>query len=117
MQDRRRFTSEFKRQVVEELLSGISNPAQISRKYEISGGLLYYWKRRYHQGKLGNESQHPEALKDRIRELERMVGRLTMDNDFLKKILQHSIEAARKKESLLPLEVPPGSARSKGGAK
>jgi len=117
MQDRRRFTLEFKRQVVEELLSGISTPGQISRKHEISGGLLYYWKRRYQQGKLGNESSHPEALKERIKELERIVGQLTMDNDFLKKALAHSLEASRKKESLLPLRIPSGLVPSKGGAK
>ena len=117
MQDRRRFSNEFKRQVIEELLSGISSPARISRKYEISGGLLYHWKRRYQQGKLDNESSHPEALKERIKELERMVGRLAMDNDFLKKTLERSIETSRKKESLLPLSVPRDSVRSKGGAK
>jgi len=31
-----------------------------------------------------------------------MIGRLTMDNDLLKKALQSSLEASRKKESLLP---------------
>jgi transposase-like protein len=117
MQDRRRFTNEFKRQVIEELLSGISSPAKISRKYEISGGLLYHWKRRYQQGKLDNESNHPEALKERIRELERMVGQLAMDNDFLKKTLARSLEAVRKRESLLPLSVTTDMDRSKGGAK
>ena len=32
----RRFTAEFKRQVVEELLSGITRPAQLSRRYSLS---------------------------------------------------------------------------------
>ena len=117
MRDRRKFSVEFKRQMVEELLSGISSPAQITRKYEISSGLMYYWKKRYDQGKLGNESHHPEAIKERIKELERMVGRLTMDNEFLKKTLQHTIEASRKRESLLPTRYPVIMDASKGGVK
>jgi len=117
MNQRRRFSLEFKRQVVEELLSGISSPAQVSRKYEISGGLMYHWKKRYEQGKLGNEPNHPEALKDRIKELERMVDRLTMDNDFLKKALQHTIETNQRKDNLLPLKPPGILDVLKGGAR
>lgn len=117
MQDRRRFSPEFKRQAVEELLSGISSPAQISRKHNISGGLLYLWKKRYSQGKFGNEPTNEETLKERIKELEPMVGRLTMDNDLLKKALGNTLGAIRKKESLLPPYLSDTQAISKGGAK
>ena len=44
MKTQGRFRPEFKRQVIEELLSGISSAAQIIRRYEISSGLLYHWK-------------------------------------------------------------------------
>jgi len=47
MKKYRRYSTEFKRQVVEELLSGISAPAQIMRRYEISSGLLYHWKKQH----------------------------------------------------------------------
>jgi putative transposase len=47
MKTQRRFRPEFKRQVIEELLSGDSSPAQIIRLYEISSGLLYHWKKQY----------------------------------------------------------------------
>ena len=117
MRDKRRFSQEFRRRVVEEMLSGISGPAQLIRKYEISGGLIYHWKKRCEQGKLGNESTHPEYFKQRIKELECMVGKLTMDNEFLKKTLEHTIEATRKKESLLPLKTPAIMDVSKGGVK
>ncbi len=40
MKKQRGFTIEFKRQVVEELLSGVSTPVQITRRHEISSGLL-----------------------------------------------------------------------------
>ena len=55
MKSKRKFEPEFRRQVVEELLSKISTPAQIVRKYGISGGLLQNWKQQYAKGKYGNE--------------------------------------------------------------
>lgn len=85
MKPKRTFTNEFKRQTVEELLSGINTRAQISRKYNLSGGLIAHWKEQYEQGKLGNEPTQEAALKERIKELEGMIGRLAMDNDILKK--------------------------------
>jgi len=117
MRQKRTFTNDFKRQVVEEVLSGISKPAQVIRKHNISGGMLHYWKQRYAKGKFGNEPTQEAALKERLKELECMVGRLTMDNDLLKKALRASIEASRKKESLLPDAYPPQEFQLKGGAK
>jgi len=45
MKNQRSLSLEFKRQVVEELLSGDSRPAQLCRRYNISPSLLYHWKR------------------------------------------------------------------------
>ncbi len=91
MRNQRSFSLEFKRQVVEELLSGKSRPAQLCRRYNISSSVLYHWKRQYSRGKLNNEPTEEAALKDRIEKLERLVGRLTLENEFLKKGLQNSI--------------------------
>jgi transposase len=85
MRNQRSFSIEFKRQVIEELLSGESGPAQICRRYNISSSLLYHWKRQYSRGKFNNEPIEEAALKDRIERLERLVGRLTLENEFLKK--------------------------------
>jgi transposase len=117
MKDRRIFTPEFKRRVVEESLSGLSTPAQIVRKYSISWGLLYRWKKRYGLGKLGNPPRYELAYKERIKELECMVGKLTMDNDFLKNALSSTLEQTRKRENLLPVLPPDTAAASKGGVK
>ena len=73
----RRFTAEFKRGVVEELLSGTAKPAQIARRYNLSRGLVYHWKKQYARGKLNNEPIQEEALFDRISKLEQMLGKLT----------------------------------------
>jgi transposase len=94
MREKRSFTKEFKRSVVEEWAAGQTGPAQLCRKYEISGGLLYHWRRQYSRGKYDNEPTGEGMMLDKIRELERMVGRLTMENDLLKKAARLSIQKA-----------------------
>jgi len=91
MRNQRNFSIEFKRQVVEEVMSGESRPAQICRRYNISSSLLYHWKRQYSRGKFNNEPTEEAALKDRVEKLERLVGKLTLENEFLKKGLQNSV--------------------------
>src|SRR5512136_1344997 len=91
MRNPRTFSQEFKRQIVEELLSGESRPAQLCRRHNISSSLLYHWKKQYGRGRFNNEPTAEGALKDRIEKLERLVGRLTLENEFLKKGLEHSL--------------------------
>ena len=85
------FSLEFKRQVEEELLSGQSRSAQVCRRYEISSSLLCHWKRQYTRGKFNNEPTEAAALRDRVEKLEWLVGKLTLENEFLKKGLQNSL--------------------------
>ena len=96
MRNKRSFSVEFKRQVVEELLSGESRPAQLCRRHNISSSLLYYWKKQYGRGKFNNEPTAEAALTDRIEKLERLVGRLTLENEFLKKGLQSSLSQSQR---------------------
>ncbi len=96
MRNLRTFNQEFKRQVVEELLSGESRPAQLCRRHNISSSLLYHWKKQYGRGKFNNEPTAEAALKDRIEKLERLVGRLTLENEFLKKGRQNSLSQSQK---------------------
>ena len=106
MRKPRTFTAEFKRQVVEEVLSGTTGPAQLCRRYNLSSGLVYHWKKQYARGKLNNEPVQGEALLDRINKLEQMLGKLTLENEFLKKALQNTLKEQEKKESSLPLISP-----------
>ena len=77
-------------------MSGESRPAQLCRRYNINTSLLYHWKRQYSRGKFNNEPTEEGALKDRIEKLERLVGKLTLENEFLKKWLQHSISQSQR---------------------
>ena len=96
MRNQRSFSLEFKRWVVEELMSGESGPAQLCRRYNITTSLLYHWKKQYSRGKFNNEPSEEGALKDRIEKLERLVGKLTLENEFLKKGLQYSLSQSQR---------------------
>jgi transposase-like protein len=84
---RRRFTPEFKAQVVLELLTGQTTPAEACRKHALSPNLLSLWKttflERAHVAFQADERRGDEAA--RVAELERLVGRLTMEREVLKK--------------------------------
>ena len=96
MRNQRSFSLEFKRQVVEELLSGESRPAHLCRRYNISPSLLYHWKKQYSRGKFDNEPIEEAALKDRIEKLERLVDRLTLENEVLKRGLRNSLSQSQR---------------------
>ena len=96
MRNKRSFSLEFKRQVVEELMSGESHPAQLCRRCDITSSVLYHWKKQYSRGKFNNEPTEEGALKDRVEKLERLVGKLTLENEFLKKGLQHSLSQSQR---------------------
>jgi len=74
-----------------------SSPGEIARKYQLSPKLLERWRGEWRaKGEtafpgIGRRSADLPALDDahRIAELERKIGQLTMENDFLKKALQH----------------------------
>ena len=85
MRNQRSYSVEFKRQVIQELLSEESRPAQLCRRYNISSSLLYHWKKQYSRGKFNNEPTEEAALKDRVEKLERLVGQLTLETSFLKR--------------------------------
>ena len=100
MRSQKSFSLELKRQVVEELLSGASSAAQLCRRHNINSSLLYHWKKQYSRGKFNNEPVAEAALKDRIDQLEKLVGKLALENEFLKKGLQNSLnQSARNGKS------------------
>jgi len=115
MSNQRSFSIEFKRQVIQELLSGESRPAQLCRRHNISSSLLYHWKKQFSRGRFNNEPTEEAALKDRVEKLERLVGKLTLENEFLKKGLQASLSQPRRNGKSSP-NGGPLSAASNGGA-
>jgi hypothetical protein len=45
----------------------------------------------YSRGRFNNEPTQEGALRDRIEKLERLVGKLTLENEVLKKAFQNSL--------------------------
>lgn len=74
-----------------------STTTEIARKYQLSPKLLERWRGDWRaKGELafpgiGRRGADLPVVEDarRIAELERKIGQLTMENDFLKKALQH----------------------------
>lgn len=86
---RRTFTTEFKRRIVEEFLGGTTQ-AQLCRLYELSPTLVREWRRKYEAGDFDRVEQRGATARERellqrVAELERKVGQLTMENEVLLK--------------------------------
>jgi transposase len=84
-------------------------------KSNIASGQLYTWKKQYADGKLDPEPSKEAELEARVRELERLLGKVTLENEFLKKAVRNSLKQAEKKQSSLP-KTAPSSKALKGGA-
>ena len=111
----RGFTRDFKRSLVEQLLSETAGPAELCRRYNISSGQLYTWKRQYAEGRLNAEPSREAELAARVRELECLLGKATMENEFLKRAVRNNLKRTERKESSLS-GIAPLSKAFKGGA-
>jgi transposase len=88
MTHRRQFTAEFKAQVVLELLSGAKSSVELCREHQIASSVLADWKAHFlarAESFFKSPDQHDQQDTTRLAELERLVGRLTLENDILKK--------------------------------
>jgi transposase len=85
---RRQFTKEFKLQVLHEIEAGLSI-AQAARQHQLHPNLIRKWREqvaRYAaRAFAGNGHVYTDAAK--VAELERLIGQLTVENAFLKKVL------------------------------
>lgn len=89
---RRRFTSKMKTKVVLEALKERHSLNELAQKYEIHATQISRWKQEFlseaegifekktKSGKEGDQTERDEMLK--------MIGKLKMENDFLKKSLR-----------------------------
>ena len=88
MAKRRRFTPQFKAEIVIEALSGQSSQAELCRRHHLSEEQLSKWKHQL----LDNAStlfestdKQSDASQQQIAQLEQLVGRLTLALDIQKK--------------------------------
>ena len=87
MRKRRTFTSEFKAKIVLEIISGEKGISEACREYQLSPVLVSKWRTEFIENAavIFEKSQKGNDDQNRMAELERMVGRLSLENDMLKK--------------------------------
>lgn len=80
------YTSQFKKQVVKEVLKARTY-TEIARKYGIDSGHLKKWTTEYEKyGELAFEENGPQKYQEqKIRDLERQLAELHEENEILKK--------------------------------
>ena len=85
---RRIFTREFKLAAIEEIESGKSL-ARVAREIQVHENVLRRWKKEIQENPSRAFAGHGNVISsNREAELERKIGQLTLENDFLKKALQ-----------------------------
>ena len=87
MQKHRSFKPEFKARVVLQLLAGEKSAAQICHEHKLSEQLLSNWKKQFleNAGLAFDQTRDQSTEQERIAELERMIGRLTIELEAAKK--------------------------------
>jgi len=87
MVKRRTFTPEFKLQVVLDLLSARKSNAEVCREHALAAPVVTAWKAQFLERAptLFVNGQSHSAEQQRIAELERLVGRLTLELEVSKK--------------------------------
>lgn len=99
---RKRWSLEEKQHMVEESYRPGSSVSQVARNYGITPSQLFYWRRLMEAGALQGISTEEELvpksqvkeLEKRVRELERLLGRKTVEVEILKE----GLELAEKKK-------------------
>ena len=111
-QRRRRYSVMEKVRMVEESNQPGMTVSYVARKYGISPSMLFSWRRRMAEG--GKQAVQADeelvaasevrALKKRIRDLERVLGKKTLENE----ILREAVELAHQKKLISRLPLLPG---------
>lgn len=96
IQRRRRYSVDEKMAVLAEAAQPGMSISYVARRHGISPSLLFGWRRRMSEG--GKEavraddsvvaSSEVRALEKRIRELERVLGKKTLENEILREALK-----------------------------
>ena len=113
---RRRYTAEEKVRLVEETAQPGMTVSAVARLYGVSPSLLFGWRRLMAEG--GHEAVRADQevvpvsrvreLEAKVRELERLLGRKTMEAEILREALE---QARPKKHGWRLPSLPPAGSR------
>jgi len=109
VQRRRRWNGQEKKRIVEEAEQPGMSVSFVARKYGIHPNQLFSWRKLAHEGaftavRAGEEVvplSEVKELRNQVRELQRLLGKKTMENEILK----DAVRIAREKKliSRVPL--------------
>ena len=110
---RRSFSDTFKRDKVREIDLGLVSVSEISRQYSVSKTSIYAWLHKFATNKETPEKLIVETMsdtrallemKERVAELERMIGQKQIEIDFYKKMIDLAQEhyGIEIKKTILP---------------
>ncbi len=90
MNQRRRFTPQFKTRVVLEVLTKLKSMAQVCREYDLKEQVVTRWKAEFLERapSLFAADRQRDQDQAHIAELERLIGRLAMELEIAKKASQ-----------------------------
>jgi transposase len=88
----RTYTPEFKVRVVMELITGKKSLSQASREYGIKDSVLARWRQEFQERatQIFEQPGNKDAQTERIAELERLLGRMTVQVEIAKKVFGDS---------------------------
>ena len=91
MRKHRSYPIEFKRQVAQEYLAGETLHG-LAKRHEINRNLVRIWVAKYEAGSFDSDvvaADMVQTQEARIAALERLVGKLVLENEFLKGASRH----------------------------
>lgn len=108
---RRHWPTEQKLRIIEESFESGETVSSVARRHNVAPNLLFRWRRLMSEGGItavGSDelvvgTSEVRRLEERVRELERLLGRKTMENEILREALA---KAQAKKPILRPLSLP-----------
>jgi transposase len=114
VQRRRRWTPEEKIRIVEEAYLPGNSVSLVARRHGIAGNQLFTWRRLMTHGALTAAAAGEEvvaasdyrALEAQVRELQRLLGKKTMENELLREAVSRA--AGPKKQLLRSTSWPEG---------
>lgn len=122
----RYFSEDFRRRKVSEIERNLVTISEVAREYQLSRTAVYQWCYKYSimrkkKEKLVYESESDTRkigeLKEKIKELERLVGQKQVEVEFLNKLIEiteEDLDIDIKKKAVLKLSSGSGASEKRG---
>jgi transposase-like protein len=106
------WTQEFMMMVAKKVIDEKMTYREAGKIFGISHGTVYAWKRMYKKGKWGNADKLTQVsdehklirMETQMRDLKHEIAELYLENQMLKKMVQHSRQIKKENSSVITSE-------------